>query len=137
VLSVSITNILSFSGFGGLVASGTQDRGFKPGRSRRIFFSGVKILSKPSFGREVKQFVTCRRFAARKRSLVDYVEVESLRPNYSDVSSSKFPASLTEGLQRSSRFAGAPRGALTLEQHGRPLEMKGGNQSDALHNGPV
>jgi hypothetical protein len=33
------------SGFGGLVvsmlASGTQDRGFKPGQSRRIF-SGVK-----------------------------------------------------------------------------------------------
>jgi hypothetical protein len=43
------------SGFGGLVvsmlASGTQDRGFKPGR--RIF-SGVKILSMPFFGREVK-----------------------------------------------------------------------------------
>jgi hypothetical protein len=33
-------------------ASGTQVRGFKPGRSRRIF-SGVKILSVPSFGRKV------------------------------------------------------------------------------------
>jgi hypothetical protein len=54
----------------------------------------------PSFGREVKQFVPCRRFAARKRTLLDYVEVESLRPNYSDVSRSKFPPS--------SRFAGAP-----------------------------
>jgi hypothetical protein len=52
-------------GFGGLVvsmlASGTQVRGFKPGR----IFSGVKILSMPSFGREVKPFAPCRRFAAR------------------------------------------------------------------------
>jgi hypothetical protein len=36
----------------------------------------------PSFGREVKQFVPCRRFAARKRTLLDYGEVESPRPNY-------------------------------------------------------
>jgi hypothetical protein len=82
------------SGFGGLgvsmLASGTQDRGFKPGRSRRVF-SGVIILSMHSFGREVKQFVPCRRFAARD------VEVESLRPNYSDISCSKFPPSLTAG----------------------------------------
>jgi hypothetical protein len=97
-----------------MLASGTQDCGFEPGRSRRIF-SGVKILSMPSFGREVKQFVPCRRFAARKRTLLDYVEVESLSPNYSDISRSKFPPSLTEGLQRSSRCAGAPRSAPTLE----------------------
>jgi hypothetical protein len=31
-----------------MLASGTQDRGFKPGRSRRIF-SDVKIFSMPSF----------------------------------------------------------------------------------------
>jgi hypothetical protein len=46
------------SGFGGLVvsmlASGTRVRGFKPGRS----------LIMPSFGREVKPFAPCRRFAA-------------------------------------------------------------------------
>jgi hypothetical protein len=51
------------SGFGGLVvsmlASGTQDRGFAPGRSRRIF----------SFGREVKPFAPCRRIAACQRTL--------------------------------------------------------------------
>jgi hypothetical protein len=45
------------SGFGGLgvsvLASDTQVRGFKPGRTRRIF-KGGKILSTPSFGREVK-----------------------------------------------------------------------------------
>jgi hypothetical protein len=45
------------SGFGGLgvsmLASGTQDRGFAPDRSRRIFPTG-KIHSMRSFGREVK-----------------------------------------------------------------------------------
>jgi hypothetical protein len=53
--------------FGGLVvsmlASGTRVCGFKPGRCRRIF-SGENILSMPSFGREVKLFALCRRFAA-------------------------------------------------------------------------
>jgi hypothetical protein len=43
--------------------AGTRVRGFKPGRSRRIF-SGEKILSMPSFGREIKPFALCRRFAA-------------------------------------------------------------------------
>ena len=47
---------------------GTQVRGFKPGRSRRIF-KGEKIFSTPSFGGEVKPPVPCRRFAACKRSL--------------------------------------------------------------------
>ena len=54
---------LGGSGFGGLEVDG-----FKPGRSRRIF-QGDKILSTPSFGREVKPFVPCRRFTACKRSL--------------------------------------------------------------------
>jgi len=53
---------------GSVLAFGTQVRGFKPGRSRRIF-KGEKILSTPSFGREVKPSVPCRRFAACKRSL--------------------------------------------------------------------
>jgi len=43
----------NLSGFGGLVvsvlASDTQDRGFKPSRSCRIF-RAKKILSTPSFG---------------------------------------------------------------------------------------
>ena len=62
----------SFIGFGGLgvsvLAFDTLVRGFKPGRSRRIF-KGEKILSTPSFGGEVKPSVPCRRFAACKRSL--------------------------------------------------------------------
>jgi hypothetical protein len=45
------------SGFGGLgvcvLASGTQDRGFAPDRSRRIFPAG-KFHSMPSFGRGSK-----------------------------------------------------------------------------------
>jgi hypothetical protein len=50
-------NILWYSGFGGLgvsmLASGTQDRGFAPGPSRRIFPDG-KIQSMPSFRRGSK-----------------------------------------------------------------------------------
>jgi len=53
---------------GSVLAFGTQVRGFKPGRSRRIF-KGEKILSTPSFGREVKPSVPFRRFAACKRFL--------------------------------------------------------------------
>ena len=59
---------------GSVLAFGTQVRGFKPGRSRRIF-RGEKILSTPSFGR------ICRGFAACKRSLKCFVEVEHLRQN--------------------------------------------------------
>ena len=53
---------------GSVLAFGTQVRGFKPDRSRQIF-QGEKILSTPSFGKEVKPFVPCRGFTARKRSL--------------------------------------------------------------------
>jgi hypothetical protein len=60
------------SGFGGLgvsaLAFGTQVRGFKPGRNRWNF-QGEKILSAPSFGREIKPWVPCRLFTACKISL--------------------------------------------------------------------
>jgi hypothetical protein len=46
-----------------MLASGNRVRGFKPGRSGRIF-SGEQILSMPSFGREVKPFAPWRIFAA-------------------------------------------------------------------------
>jgi hypothetical protein len=58
----------------------TQVRGFKPGRSRRIF-KGEKILSTPSFGGEVKPSVPCRRFAACKRSL-NVMWKSAFRQNY-------------------------------------------------------
>jgi hypothetical protein len=71
-LIVVLSVIFTRDGFGGLgvsvLAFGTQVRGFKPGRSCRIF-KGEKILSTPSFGVEVKPSVPCRRFAACKRSL--------------------------------------------------------------------
>ena len=51
-----------------MLAFSTQVRGFKPGRSHRIFMA-KKTLSTPSFGGEVKPSVPCRRFAACKRSL--------------------------------------------------------------------
>jgi hypothetical protein len=51
-----------------VLAFGTQVRVFKRGRSRRIF-QGEKIVSTPSFGREVKPSVPRRRFTALKRSL--------------------------------------------------------------------
>ena len=51
-----------------VLAFGTQVRGFKPGRSRRIF-QGEKILSTPSFGGEIKPSVPCRRFTACKSFL--------------------------------------------------------------------
>ena len=49
-----------------MLTFGTQVREFKPGRSRRIF-RGEKILSTPSFGREVKPWVPC--LTACKRTL--------------------------------------------------------------------
>jgi hypothetical protein len=42
-----------------VLAFGTQVRGFKPGRSRRIF-RAKKILSTPSFGGEVNPSVPYR-----------------------------------------------------------------------------
>ena len=62
---------LAVDGFGGLVvsmlASVTEVRGFKPGRSCWIF-TDVKILSMPSSGGEVKESVPCPSFAACKRT---------------------------------------------------------------------
>jgi hypothetical protein len=63
-----VVSMLASGTFGGLVvsmlASGTQDRGFAPGRRRRIF-----RIYFSSFGREVKPFAPCRRFAACQRTL--------------------------------------------------------------------
>ena len=70
---------------GSVLAFGTQVRGFKPGRSRRIF-QGEKFLSTPSFGREVKPFVPCRRFTACKRSLNVTWKSGSFRQNSSAIS---------------------------------------------------
>jgi hypothetical protein len=57
-----------------VLAFSTQVRGFKPGRSRRIFKTEKILSSTPSFGGEIKPSVPCRRFVACKRSL-NVVEV--------------------------------------------------------------
>jgi hypothetical protein len=63
----------SVSCFGGLVvsmlASGTQDHGSLLAKAVGFFQAKKKILSMPSFGREVKPFAPCRRFAACQRTL--------------------------------------------------------------------
>jgi len=65
---------------GSVLAFGTQVRGFKPGRSCRIFRT-KKILSTPSFGGEVKLSVPCRSFTACKRSL-NVTWKSTFRQNY-------------------------------------------------------
>jgi hypothetical protein len=65
---------------GSVLAFSTQVRGFKPGRSRRIF-KREKFLSTPSFGGVVKLSVPCRRFAACKRSL-NITWKSAFRQNY-------------------------------------------------------
>jgi hypothetical protein len=49
-----------------------------------VGFFGRKILSMPSFGREVKPFAPCHRFAACKRSL-NGVKKASFRQNYGTI----------------------------------------------------
>jgi hypothetical protein len=74
---ISGTVSLAASGFGELVvsmlASGTQDRGFEPGRK--------KIHSLPSFGGEVKPSVPCRKFAASFKEPRDLRGSRNRRPN--------------------------------------------------------
>ena len=50
-----------------ILSSGSEVRGFDHGRGR-WFFQSVKILSMTSFGREIKPWIPCRRFTARKRT---------------------------------------------------------------------
>ena len=70
---------------GSVLAFGTQVHGFKPGRSRRTF-QDEKILSTPSFGREVKPFVPCRIFAACKRTRKCMRGSRSFRSKLPDIS---------------------------------------------------
>ena len=93
-----------------VLAFSTQVRGFKPGRSPRIF-KGEKILSTPSFGGEVKPWVPCRRFAACKRSL-NGVEIIS--------------AKIT-GQHFRPQFPLPPLGSLTSWRTWRHLVVKSGN----------
>jgi hypothetical protein len=73
-----------------MLASGTQDRGFKT-RPKPSDYSGVKFLSMPSLGRDVKQCGTLK-------NLCDYVEVEYKAVFCRPFSRPSFPPSLTERL---------------------------------------
>ena len=81
-----------------VLAFSTQVRGFKPGRSRRIF-KDEKILSTPSFEGEVKPSVPCRRFAACKKSL-NVAWKSTFRQNYRTFLAHRFPPFATRGLSR-------------------------------------
>ena len=74
------------------LASGSEVRGFDPSRSRWIFQS-VKILSIPSFGREVKPWVPCRRFSLRHAKEAQ-AEIRASEQNVSDLSPSMSEATL-------------------------------------------
>jgi len=78
-----------------VLAFSTQVRGFKPGRSRRIF-KGEKILSTPSFGGEVKPSVPCRRC---KKSL-NVAWKSTCRQNYRTCLAHRVPPFATRGLSR-------------------------------------
>jgi hypothetical protein len=55
-----------------MLVSGTQDRGFAPDRSRRIF-PARKIHSMPFFGGEVKKCVPFPSFGACKRTITGQI----------------------------------------------------------------
>ena len=56
-----------------ILATGSEVHGFNPARVDG-FFQSVKMLSMASFGREVKLWVLCRRFTARKRTFKPKLE---------------------------------------------------------------
>jgi hypothetical protein len=100
------------SGFGGLVvsmlASGTQVCGVFFGRKNPQY----AFLRKGS-----KPFVPCRRFAARKRTLFDYVEVGSQAKLVGHFSL-EVPSFSNRGIRDRAAW-GSIEGS-TLEQHGHP-----------------
>ena len=69
-----------------MLASGIRVRGFKPGRSRRIF-RGEKILSMPSFGGEVKplSLVVNLRHVKEPKSDVDVATLGKILGNFSPI----------------------------------------------------
>jgi hypothetical protein len=71
---------------GSVLASGTLVRGFKPGRSRRIF-RAKKILGTPSFGGEVQPSVPCRalRHVKEPKSDVEVVTFGKILGHFSPI----------------------------------------------------
>jgi len=104
-----------------VLAFGTQVRGFKPGRSRRIFKGEKKVLSTPSFGGEVKPSVPCRRFAACKRSL--------------ELRGSRILDEICRNISRPRRFPPYAARGLSLRWTRRHLAEKVGTSKDGESNG--
>jgi hypothetical protein len=108
-----------------MLASSIHVRGFKPGRSRRIF-QAEKILSISSGG-EVKPSVPCRRFAACKRYL-NGVEKASFRQNYRTPFSPTVPPFVTRSalVVRDVKASVGERGRRKWER------LKAGESNDKL-----
>jgi len=103
------------SGFGGLVvsvlASGTQDRGFKPGRSRRIFRA-----KKSSAGRGSKATCPMSQICGMLETPGNYVEVG-------------FPGQICQSFLAHFRSS-LPEGS-HVAWHGAPLGSTGGTKGGA------
>ena len=94
-----VSLVLPFSGFGGLGVACwplvPKFAGSNPAEA--VGFLGRKILSTRSFGGEVKPSVSCRRFAACKRSL-NLRGSRNFRQNYRTISHPQFHLSLLGSL---------------------------------------
>jgi hypothetical protein len=67
-----------------MLASSIRIRGFKPGQSHRIF-SGEKILSMPSFRREVKPFAPVIYMEVEIAGKIDRPFLTQFRPSLTEV----------------------------------------------------
>jgi hypothetical protein len=111
-----------------MLFSGTQVRGFEPGRSHRIFH-GKKILSMPSFGGKLKPSDPSRRFAAWNSPFDGKI---------ADHFSLTVPLSLLE-FSRVSLGVGKPGVASgNFQSRASTLNLHGCSTSeDTSHRGPI
>jgi len=103
-------------------------------------FQGEKILSTPPFGREVKPWVPCRRFAARKRSL-NWCGSCNFRQNYRLILAHIVPLSATR-ISRVVVDVGVPDSERGNVQTGggdrvSTISLLGCSTSVALATGPT
>jgi hypothetical protein len=84
-----------------------------------------------SFGREVKLWVPCRRFAARERTLTITWKSNRKGKIQSAIFPPSFPPSLTEGSARARAVRGSPMGAAWV-----PLELTEDTKHERRTKGP-
>jgi hypothetical protein len=137
---VALTNTTK-SGFGDLVVrmlpSGTQVRGFKPGRSRRIFF-GRKNPQHAFLQKGSKAVGFVSQICGTLKNPYSYVEVESERQNPVGHFSPELSFFANRGLRSSSSGSGLSheRTARSVEQHGCPLELTVETKHERRTKGP-